>query len=218
MAAYLAGRMGLAGEYRAQANASTLGEKLERAPGAALSSLSDETLMERVGAQDRQAVALLVSRHLGRGVAVAFRMTASRAEAEDVVQDAFLRVWRSAKDWERRNARFSSWFHRVVINLCIDRSRKRKFSSLDAAEEIADPALSAEEAMHIKKKNAQIAAALDVLPAQQRAAITLCYYEGLSNREAADILETSVKAVESLLVRARRSLATELLPLKAELL
>jgi RNA polymerase sigma-70 factor (ECF subfamily) len=185
--------------------------------GHALASLSDEALMERVGRQDRTAYAALVERHLEHMIAVAFRMAGGRAEAEDIVQEAFLRLWRSAPAWQARNARFSTWFHRVVINLCIDLSRKRKWLPLEAAGDIDDPAPSPEEKAEDHDMQSQIADALASLPHQQRAAVTLCYYEGLSNREAADVLQTSVKAVESLLVRARRGLAEKLASFRSEI-
>src|SRR5690606_12133095 len=84
--------------------------------------------------------AVLVDRHLGRIVALGWRMLGSRAEAEDMAQEAFLRLWQQAGDWRAGGARLSTWLHRVAVNLCLDRLRRRREVGLDEA---GDPASDA---------------------------------------------------------------------------
>lgn len=168
----------------------------------------DETLMLATGRGDRTAFALLVHRHLGRAGAIAGRMLGSAAEAEEVVQEAFLRVWQKAPSWKPDGgARFSTWLVRVLVNLCIDRRRRARYVPLEEAPEMTDPAPGADEALATAERRRRVETALTQLPDRQRAAVVLSYYEGLSNAEVAGALEVSVGAVESLLVRARRSLA-----------
>ena len=173
---------------------------------------TDDELMHLIGKGDRDALAHLVQKHLPRASRIAMRVVGDRGEAEDIVQEAWLRVWRKAPSWQRQDApgaaRFSTWFYRVLMNLCLDRNRRQRPASLDEImQEWPDPApdglhrsLSAETAR-------RVAVAVRGLPERQRAALTLCYFEEMSNRDAAAILDVSVGAVESLLVRARRQLA-----------
>jgi RNA polymerase sigma-70 factor (ECF subfamily) len=188
-----------------------------------MTDATDEELMMRVGNGDRVAFGDLVRRHLDRAVAVAQRVTGSRGDAEEVAQEAFLRVWTKAPQWraadgEFRGARFTTWLYRVVVNLGIDRRRRPTASPLEAAGDPADPADSALQSLEKAQLSAQVAAAVATLPDRQRAALTLCFYEGLSNREAAEILDLTPGAIESLLVRARRSLRQALSGVAAEFL
>ncbi len=177
--------------------------------------LSDDELMRRAGNGDRSAFGALVERHLPRVCAIAARMLASAAEADDIGQEAFLRCWQKAPGWESLDggsgaARFTTWLHRVVINLCIDRRRRAAPLTLDAAPDLPDGAPDALDGLESKESAERVRSAIGELPARQRAALVLCYYEGLSNGEAAAVLEMSVSAVESLLVRARRNLRKSL--------
>lgn len=176
---------------------------------------SDDELMRRAGNGDRAAFGLLVERHLPRVCAIAVRMLASPAEADDVGQEAFLRCWQKAPGWEPQDggtgtARFTTWLHRVVINLCIDRQRRAAPLALDEAPDLPDGAPDALGGLESKESEARVRNVIGDLPARQRAALVLCYYEGMSNGEAAAVLEMSVGAVESLLVRARRNLRRSL--------
>jgi RNA polymerase sigma-70 factor (ECF subfamily) len=176
---------------------------------------SDEDLMMRIGAGDRNAFGELVRRHLMRAVMLARRVTGSRSDAEDVAQEAFLRVWTKAPQWSLadgrlKNARFTTWLYRVVVNLSIDRRRRPSHAPLEAAGDPPDAADTPIEAMAKSQLSAQVSAAVAALPERQRAALALCFYEGLSNREAAEILSLTPGAVESLLVRARRALRERL--------
>lgn len=170
----------------------------------------DEDLLALVGAGDRQAYHILVERHGRRVLAMARRMTGNLAEAEDVAQDAFLRVWQHAADWRDKGARFTTWLYRVVMNLCLDRRRRAPMAPLEVAGDPIDSRPSAEAALAAGQRAALVTSALGALSDRQRAALVLSYYEGLSNAAAADVLAVSVEALESLLARARRALRVEL--------
>jgi len=176
--------------------------------------LSDEALMAAIGRGDQRAFARLVERHARRATALAGRITLNRSDAEEVVQEAFLRVWTKAPNWRPQegagDALFATWFHRVVVNLGIDRRRRPVAEDLEKAPEIADDAPSAADALGSKQTSARVTAAVAALPERQRAALALCHFEGMSNVDAAKILGLSVGAVESLLVRARRALKASL--------
>lgn len=179
-------------------------------PGTGMQEKSDEDLVVLAGGGDRQAYRMLVERHGRRVLGMARRMTGNLADAEEVAQEAFLRVWQRAGDWRERGAKFTTWLYRVVMNLCLDRRRRAPMAPLEAAGDPADERPSAEAAMAAEERNRHVAAALAALPDRQRAALVLNYYEGMSNVAAAAVLEISVAALESLLVRARRSLRAEL--------
>ncbi len=166
----------------------------------------DAALVKRIGEGDARAAEQLVDRHLSGVTALAARMLGDRGEAEDVAQEVFLRVWRHAGDWRPGEAKFSTWMRRVATNLCLDRLRRRREIVTDAPPEQIDAGPDGYDVLHAKDVAREVEAALATLPPRQRAAITLCHFEERSNIEAAEILETSVEAVESLLARARRSL------------
>ncbi len=149
--------------------------------------------------------------HLPRLVAVARRMLGEQAEAEDVAQEVFLRVCREAPRWKPGGAKFATWMHRVALNLCYDRlRRKREVPDPDAGVDVADAAPNAGEAWLALQRAAKVQSAMSALPERQRAAIALCHFEEMSNIEAAAALEISVEALESLLARGRRALRTAL--------
>ena len=184
-----------------------------RAPGRSPSSMQDkrdEELLALVAGGDSQAYRLLVERHGRRVLGMARRMTGNLAEAEDVAQEAFLRVWQHAGAWREQGAQFSTWLYRVVMNLCLDRRRRKPMATLESAGDPADERPNAESTVASAERSRQVQAALAGLPDRQRAALVLSYYEGLSNAVAAEALEISVAALESLLVRARRALRAEL--------
>ncbi len=164
----------------------------------------------RVGAGDRVAAQLLVARHADKLLAIARRMLGNGAEAEDAVQDTFLKLWTHAARWQPGGAKFETWLFRVAINACYDRLRKRCHVSLDEAPEPVDDAPCPEGALQNVELSKSLQAALDALPPRQRAAILLCHYEGCGNADAAGILGIGVEAVESLLSRGRRALRARL--------
>lgn len=169
----------------------------------------DAQLMSRIATGDQRALQSLMQRHLGRTVRLATRVLGSTAAAEDVAQEAFIRVWKHAAQWEdpeEAGAKFSTWLYRIVLNLCIDEKRKRTFGNIDDVPEQMDATPGADARMAQQEQSARVHAALATLPERQRTAFVLCFYEDFSNREAADMLGISVKALESLLVRARKML------------
>ncbi|MFM2045697.1 MAG: hypothetical protein RLY86_4273 [Pseudomonadota bacterium] len=175
-----------------------------------LAAMEDGDLVARVAAGDRKAYAVLVDRHLDRTVAVARRLLNGSAEAEDVAQEAFLRLWRHADRFRPDQARFSTWFYRITMNLCLDRQRRPVTAPLEAAGDPPDPAEGADTRMEAETLRSAVAQAVADLPDRLRAAVTLTYDAGMSNAEAAASLGIGVKAMESLLVRARRALRSSL--------
>lgn len=175
---------------------------------------SDDELMRRAGSGDRQAFRSLVDRHMPRAVALATRIVGNRTDAEEIVQEAFLRTWLKAPEWRDETvpggARFTTWFTRVLVNLCIDRRRRPVLAPIEAAGEIASGEADGFQSVAREETGARVAAAVATLPDRQRAALTLCHWDGMSNIEAAEILGVSVGALESLLVRARRTLRSAL--------
>jgi RNA polymerase sigma-70 factor (ECF subfamily) len=166
---------------------------------------SDEVLMARVARGDEPAYRILTRRHLPAMLGLARRILGNAADAEDVAQEAMLRVWTHAPRWQPLAA-FRTWLTRVVVNLCLDRKRRRPWVGLDAAGEIADPAPGVTETAEQNERERLLAAAIAELPARQRTAILLTYSEGMSNAQVADMLDTSVSAVETLLVRGKQNL------------
>lgn len=171
----------------------------------------DAELVRRIGEGDARAAEALVRKHLPRMTAIGRRMLSNAAEAEDVAQEVFLRVWREAPKWREGQAKFETWMHRVALNLCYDRLRRRReISDPDAGMLVADPAMSAADRVQAQERASAVRTALDALPERQRAAIVLCHYQDMSNIDAAAALEISVEALESLLSRGRRALKTAL--------
>lgn len=178
----------------------------------------DLPLVRRIAEGDAAAFSTLVDRHLDRVVRLAERLMASRADAEDVAQEVFVRVWRHARNWKSGNARYSTWLHRVAVNLCQDRLRKRREVDLDAVAEMPTEEPGAEQLMNRKTVARRVAEALSELPERQRIAITLCHFEGMGNKEAAEVMDVSVEALESLLARGRRTLKAMLADEKSHLM
>jgi RNA polymerase sigma factor (sigma-70 family) len=176
----------------------------------------DTDLVQRAGQGDRAAAQALMARHLPKMLTLARRMMGSQAEAEDAVQDAFLKLWTHAARWEPGKAKFETWLYRVTMNKCYDRLRKRAPASLDEAVEIADPAPRADTLLEQAGVSGEIETALQALPERQRAAILLCHHQEMGNIEAAEVLGISVEALESLLARGRRTLRARLGHLKEE--
>lgn len=175
---------------------------------------SDEEDVRLVATGDRMAAARLVNAHGDRLMAVAWRMLGSREAAEDVVQEAFIRMWQHAKDWQPGAAKFSTWLHRVAVNLCYDRLRKASYRyEHPAGDDLPDMASDRPDAEAVLTRTGELTAlrnALDRLPPRQKMAVILCHYEEHSNAAAAAMMEISLEALESLLSRARRSLKADL--------
>ncbi len=170
----------------------------------------DDALLGRIAQKDRQAFQELMKRHGRTMIALAQRMTGNANDADDIVQDAFLKVWLSAPSWRRGEAMFSTWLYRVVLNLCIDRHRQRSLSSLDEMnEENGDAGHCVSEGLDqvlIHQRHAMIVRAMSDLPEKQRTALSLYYFAETTAPQATKILLLSTSAFESLLFRGKRAL------------
>lgn len=166
----------------------------------------DKELLDRLAANDEVAFRLLVARHIDRAYAIALRIVESRADAEDVVQDTLLKVWTHRGRWEHGRAKFSTWLYRVVTNRCIDMRRRPRTENVDTVPEVADTQPDATSVIERNEVSGMLEAAMQRLPEQQRVAVILSYHENMSNGEIADVMETTIAAVESLLKRGRQQL------------
>jgi RNA polymerase sigma-70 factor (ECF subfamily) len=164
----------------------------------------------RAGRGDRDAAARLIGRHTSKLLTVARRMLGAQAEAEDAVQEVFLRLWTHASRWQPGNAKFETWLYRVMLNQCYDRLRRRPTAPLEAAAEVADHAPPPDARLDEGVLGKDVARALDTLPERQKAAILFCHFRDCGNIEAAEIMGISVEALESLLARGRRTLRIQL--------
>ena len=182
-----------------------------------MAAASDESLMLRAGAGDRAACEELVARHLGRVVTFARRLLGNRADAEDAAQEVFLRVWAAAPRWTAGAARFTTWLHRVAMNVCLDRAKKHEATPGDLPD-LPDPEAEPSLALQASDVATHVAAALAALPATQRTAVTLSVYQEIPHAEAAEIMSLSVAAFESLLARGRRAMRARLRPVADALL
>lgn len=172
----------------------------------------DAALLARYARGDAAAARMLTQRLTPRAFGHAVRLLGDQAEAEDVAQEAMMRLWKIAPDWRAGQAQVSTWLFRVVANLCTDRLRKRKRGALpleDVAEP-ADPTPSVEAQMQTQSRLDALRAALADLPERQRVAVMMRHLEGAANPEIATALGISIEAVESLTARGKRALATAL--------
>ena len=171
--------------------------------------VSDEELMLAVGQYDLDAFNELVRRHQRTAWRIAHRSLGDPVEAEDVVQEAFLRILSVAPRY-KPTAAFSTYLYCVVARLCIDYARKRRPILSNALPETLDSSPDPATALAQKDRDALIRKALDALPSRQRMAVILKYYESLSYGEIARAMGTTVKAVDRLLGRARKTLQSSL--------
>ncbi|MCP9629344.1 RNA polymerase sigma factor [Rhodopseudomonas palustris] len=170
---------------------------------------SDEALMAAVVAGRQPAFRVLMTRHMPRAIRVAQRIVRNAAEADDIGQEAFLRVWTKAASFDPQVARFTTWLYRIVLNLSFDRSRRPAHAPIEEAAEIASGEPAAVERLITDQQRRALDAAMARLSDRQRGAIALFHMEGLSGDEAARAMGLSPKAFESLLARARLALKKE---------
>lgn len=184
----------------------------------ALTDVSDEALLVAYGNGDADAARVLTRRLTPRVLGYATRLLGGdRAEAEDVAQEAMLRLWKIAGDWRQGEAKVTTWLYRVVTNLCTDRLRKRRGIAIDAIPEPEDDRPGAEAGLLEQSRAKALQAALAELPDRQREAVILRHIEGLSNPEIAQVMDIGVEAVESLTARGKRALAALLAGRREEL-
>jgi RNA polymerase sigma-70 factor (ECF subfamily) len=183
--------------------------------------IPSEELMARIAEGDEDAFEILVDRHQTSILNFIYRFVGDRTQSKDLAQEVFVRVWQSAKSYEPK-AKFTTWVYRITANLCLNElksTRRKKWFSFNSSDEdgehtfeetLADSAPSAEDLLLEKERSRQISHALQSLPENQRMALILKRYDDLSYQEIAQIIGCSVSAVESLLVRAKRTLQEKL--------
>ena len=171
-----------------------------------MQDLSDEALMVAVSARQPQAFRILMGRHMQRAVRVAQRVVRDSAEADDIGQEAFLRVWSHAASFDPDVARFTTWLYRIVLNLAFDRGRRRPLMPIDEAVDVRATDPEPVERLIADEERRALEQAMANLSERQRGAIALFHMEGLSGEESAKAMNLSAKAFESLLARARATL------------
>jgi len=181
-------------------------------PGSlALTETSDEELVRLVQQRDQGAFARLMERHLTNIHSYVYQMTRSRSDSEDIAQETFLRLWHRASSFQPGRVQLTTWLHRIAHNLCVDEFRKRGKATVDGRlKEISDDSPPASNERFGEECRHAVYSALHSLPERQRSALLLCQLHGWSNKQAAEMMEISVDALESLIARARRSLKPRL--------
>lgn len=186
-------------------------------PFDAYADVSDEALLVLYANGDGDAARSLNVRLTPRAFGQAVRMLGDRAEAEDIAQEAMLRLWKIAPDWRQGEAKVTTWLYRVVANLCTDRLRRSRSVDLDSVPEPEDDRPDVAGEMQQAARMTALQDALAQLPERQRQAVVLRHIEGLGNPEIAEILEISTEAVESLTARGKRALTAILAGRREEL-
>lgn len=171
----------------------------------------DEALMGFVREGSAHAFAVLVERHHMRFYRLAYRTVADNGTAEDIVQDAFLKLWQNPESWDpKRNSRFTTWFYRVIINLSLDWKRRKKPEPLFEDTAMAEEEGAQDSRLVAAERQQALEREIAQLPERQRTALNLCSYEEMNNREAAEIMGLSEKALQSLIMRAKTALKKRL--------
>jgi RNA polymerase sigma-70 factor (ECF subfamily) len=178
----------------------------------------DIDLMQLIGGGDRLAFALFCRRHARLCLGVAHHLLRNAADSEEVVQEAFLRVWKNAGRWRPAEARVTTWLSRVVVNLCLDHMRKQIqiSDSIEEMGEIVASGPSPESLVGERELAIVVSRAVAALPPRQRAALSLVVFDGLDCAEAAKVMQVTVGTMESLLVRGRRQLRQALVDAAGE--
>lgn len=166
----------------------------------------DADLISSLKAGDEKALSQLMDRHLTTIYNLAYYMVGDQMSAEDISQTVFLKTWKNISKWESGQAKLITWMRRVATNACLDYLRKKKPVYTDAVPEIEDQADTPFEALSRQSQSDRIRTALQHLSDKQRMAVTLSYYQELSQREGAAAMNISEGAYESLLVRGRKAL------------
>jgi RNA polymerase sigma-70 factor (ECF subfamily) len=172
----------------------------------------DQELLALIQDGSQEAFSVLVQRHTERFYRLAYRYLQNKEAAEDIVQDAFVKLWEDPGRWQaERNNKFTTWFYRVVVNLCLDwQKRKKPLVIGDQELSIADDRETPDIAMLHHEKQKVLEIEIAALPERQRTALNLCFDEGLSNQEAAEVMGLKLKALQSLLMRAKATLKQRL--------
>ncbi len=171
-----------------------------------LSIQDDKKLMELVKTGDHQAFNTLVRQYGEYFYRISYRYVCNKENAQDIVQQAFLKLWEFPYKYNPNVASFKVWFCRVVVNLSIDFLRKKKITVPIDNYEIEDDKEKVEEGMHSKAQEEKVEKAIAMLPLRQKSALNLIVYEDLSYEEAAAVMKLKAGAVKSLVVRAKENL------------
>jgi len=175
------------------------------------STFNDEHLLKLIIAGDHSAFSELVIRHTKKYYSIAYRVLFNRDDSEDLVQEAFLKLWNNPQSWNSsRNVKFTTWFYRVVINLCLDYKKKNKPHTSDKYNEVESHTNTQDGIIDMKRRQELLDKYLLQLPERQQIALNLCFYEGVSNKEAAEIMDINLKALQSLIMRAKTNLKEKL--------
>lgn len=179
-----------------------------------LSSLRDEDLLALLASrQDHAAFAELVKRHAGRFRLLSYRFTHSLEEAEDIVQDAFTRLWLKPQQWDpHKKVQFTTWFYRIIVNRSLDFTRRKKTAAMPEEFDAPDIGIvAADEAMIADERQAAVEKAFRALPQNMQTALNLSFYDPVPNKDAAQMMGMSLKAFQSLVMRAKTTLKTMVL-------
>jgi len=182
-----------------------------------LSGMSNDALLVAYANGRQEAAQILTDRLMPKIFSQAFHRIQNKADAEDITQEALLRLWRIAPNWQKDNAKVSTWVYRVVSNLCIDYLKRKQQERLDLIEEPSDNCMHMTDVMQDQLRANALYKALAKSPVRQREAVSMRHLEGMSNPEIADNLELSIEAVESLIARGKRALSDSLQYQKLEL-
>jgi RNA polymerase sigma-70 factor (ECF subfamily) len=179
---------------------------------------NDTELLALVKQGSHQAFSLLVQRHLDRFYRLAYRYVQDKGTAEDIVQDAFLKLWEAPDRWQPEwETKFTTWFYRIIVNLCLDWTKKKRPIELDPEMPLIDERDTADETMIRNEEQRMLEKEIAALPERQRTALNLCFDQGLSNQEAADVMGLNLKALQSLIMRAKTTLRERMKPYLREL-
>jgi RNA polymerase sigma-70 factor (ECF subfamily) len=171
------------------------------------SDLDDELLLRRIQEGKHEAFAMLVNRHTNRFYNIAYRLVFNKDDTEDIVQDAFLKLWDRPEMWNQsKQAKFTTWFYKIIINLCVDHNKKKKTINLSEDIQLVDKQPGQDVLLNNQQREVLLNSFIQELPERQQLALNLCFYEELTNREAAEILGVNVKALQSLIMRAKTTL------------
>lgn len=179
-------------------------------PQQAADEIFDEKLIKDILSGDTDAFADIVDRYKSRVFTMAYRMLSSREEAEDISQEAFIKIYRSLKTYDAGRTRFSTWVYRITYNLCIDYLRKRKEMAPLEEDILAAPSGTPEEITEARDSAARLHQAVQNLPEEYRIPLTLFHFQGLSYREICQVLKVPMSIVKNRLFRARKLLREKL--------
>lgn len=175
--------------------------------GAGWTEKDDHELLALIQDGSHRAFTVLVERHAERFYRLAYRYVQSKETAEDLVQDGFLRLWEEPAKWQpERKSKFTTWFYRVVVNLCLDWQKKKRPLPLNEELPVPDEGPTPDAALIRAQEQKILEKEIAALPERQRMALNLCFDEGLSNQEAAEVMGLNLKALQSLIMRGKTTL------------